>query len=319
LNVPCAPVERGFDRLAIDAKNLVAIADTGAFGGTIQANTDGRFNPNFNVQAQRQANGRSIEGAFNAFGGSGDDDGLRERRAPDGRLLLLGRSDGVFDFGGGEATSVYEGPLGGGRIRLNGLFEYNYSGYEGTEILLVPTGQERNLSDFDQSKGEVGVRWTRNLPRGMTLELLGSQQIVQTDSQGEFDTPDFTSESINDEASGESIGSGSVKFASLATPWGGIDFETGSEVAFNFVESATAFRFNESPLLLPGDDTRVEELRSESFVSGVWTPKTNLSVTAALRYERSRITATGTGGEAETDLSFLKPRLNVSWTHRAGH
>lgn len=292
---------------------------TGSVGGTLQANTNGRLSPDLRVQAQRQINGRSIEGAFSVSTGSGDDDGLRERRSPDGRLLLLGRSDGAYDYTAAEATSVYEGPLAGGRVRLNGLFEYNYSGYEGTELLVFPTGQERNLSDYDQSKGEVGARWTRNLPRGMTLELLGSQQLIWTDSLGEYDTPDFTSQSINDETSGESIGSGSVKFASLTTPWGGIDFETGSEVAFNFVESATAFRFNDSALLLPGDDTRVEELRSESFVSGVWAPRDNLSVTGALRYERSRITATGSGGDAETDLSFLKPRLNVSWTPKPNH
>ena len=63
----------------------------------------------------------------------------------------------------------------------------------------------------------------------------------------------------------------------------------------------------------------MEELRSESFVSGVWAARENLSVTAALRYERSRITATGSAGDAETNLSFLKPRLNVAWTPAAGH
>lgn len=292
---------------------------TGSVGGTLQGNTNGRISPNFNIQAQRQADGRSIEGALSAFGGAGDDDGLRERRSPDGRLLLLGRSDGVYDYSGAEATGVYEGPLAGGRVRLNGLFEYNYSGYDGAEFLLVPIGQERNLSDYDESKSELGLRWTRSLPRGMTLELVGSQQLIWTDSIGEYDTPDFTSQSINDQTSGESIGSGSIKFASLESPWGGIDFEAGSEVAFNFVESATAFRFNDSPLLLPGDDTRVEELRSESFLSGLWAPRDNLSVTGALRYEQSRITATGSGGEAETDLSFLKPRLNVSWTPWPSH
>lgn len=292
---------------------------SGSVGGTLQANTNGRINPNFNLQAQRQANGRSIEGALSTFGGSGDDDGFRERRSPDGQLLLLGRSAGVYDYSGAEATSVYEGPLGGGRVRLNGLLEYNSSGYDGADILLFPTGVERNLSDYNQTKGEVGARWTRNLPRGMTLELLGSQQHIWTDSVGEYDTPDFTSRSINDETSGESIGSAEIKFASLETPWGGIDVETGSEIAFNFVESATAFRFNESALSLPGDDTRVEELRTESFVSAVWAPKSNLSVTAAMRYERSRITAAGSGGAAETNLSFLKPRLNVSWTPRPNH
>ena len=87
----------------------------------------------------------------------------------------------------------------------------------------------------------------------------------------------------------------------------------------NFVKSDTAYRFNASALLLPGDDTRVEELRSESFVSGTWAARANLSVTAAIRYERSRITATGSAGEGQTDLSFIKPRLNIAWTPAPGH
>jgi hypothetical protein len=292
---------------------------SGSVSATLQASTEGRLNPNFNLQIQRQAGGRSIEAALNAYGGSGTDNGFRERRSQDGQLLLLGGSDGVFDYGGAEATSVYEGPLGGGRVRLNGLIQKSYSGYEGSDLLLVPAGEERNLSDFNRTRAEVGARWTRSLPLGMTLEMVGSQQYSQSDSVGEYNTPDFTSGSVNEETSAESIGSASVKFASLATPWGEIDFETGSEIAFNFVESATSFRFNESSLLLPGDDTRVEELRSESFVSAVWAPRPNLSITTALRYERSRITAEGSGGTAETNLSFLKPRLNVSWTPRPNH
>ncbi len=292
---------------------------TGSVGGTFQANTEGRFNPSFNLQAQRQANGRSIEAAFSTYGGSGEDNGLRERRAPDGQLLLLGRTEGVFDYSGAEATSVYEGPLAGGRLRLNGLIEYNADGYDGADRLLFPTGEERNLNEESQTRAEVGVRWTRNLPLGMTMELLGSQQRIWDEEAGAFDTPDFTSRSVNEETRGESIGAATVKFAALQTPLGGVEIETGSEVAYNFVESATAFRFNDSPLLLPGDDTRVEELRSESFVSAVWAPQTNLSVTAAMRYERSRITAGGSGGAAETNLGFLKPRLNVSWTPRPSH
>jgi hypothetical protein len=71
--------------------------------------------------------------------------------------------------------------------------------------------------------------------------------------------------------------------------------------------------------LLPGDDTRVEELRSETFVTGVWSPRPTLSVETTLRYEASRITAEGTAGEAETELAFLKPRLNVAWTPAPGH
>lgn len=302
--------------------NVIRAPDGGVTGfvsGNLQANTDGRFNPSFNLQAQRQFDGRSIEAAFSTYGGSGEDYGVRERRTPDGRLLLLGRTDGTFEYSGAEITSVYEGPLAGGRVRLNGLVEYNADGYDGIDRLLFPTGQERNLGDESQTRAEVGVRWSRDLPLGMTMEVLGSKQRVWDEEAGEFDTPEFTSQSVNEETRGESIGSAAVRFASLNTPLGAVDIETGSEVAFNFVESATAFRFNGSPLLLPGDDTRVEELRSESFVSAGWAPQTTLSVTAAMRYERSRITAGGSGGAAETNLAFLKPRLNVSWTPRPSH
>lgn len=302
--------------------NVIRSPDGGVSGSVsanLQADTRGRLQPNLNLQVRRQWDGRSLEGSLSGFTGEGDDRGLRERWSPAGDLMLLGVSQGVFDFHGVSGTTVYEGPLAGGRIRLNGLIDVNGSGYDGQDILIVPFGRETNLSDSSQAKGEIGLRWTRSLPRGMTLEILGSQQLIDSESASTYDTPDFTSASFSDGWRGESIGSASLKFASLQTPYGPIDFEVGSEVAFNFVETGSAYRFDGSPLLLPGDDTRVEELRSESFVSGVWTPRENLSVTGALRYEQSRITATGTAGDAETNLSFLKPRLNIAWTPAAGH
>ena len=302
--------------------NVIRSPDGGVSGSvsaSVTNNTQGRLQPNLNLQARRQWDGRSLEASLSAYQGSGDDEGIRERRSPTGELLLLARSQGVFDFHGVSGTTVYEGPFAGGRIRLNGLIDVNGSGYEGSDLLIVPSGRETSLSDSAQTKGEIGLRWTRSLPLGMTLEVLGSQQLIDNDSTGSYETPEFTSATVSDGRRGESIGSGSLKFASLATPYGSIDFEAGSEIAFNFVESGTAYRFDGLPLLLPGDDTRVEELRSESFVSGVWTPRDNLSVTGALRYERSRITATGSAGAAETDLNFLKPRLNIAWTPAAGH
>ena len=93
-----------------------------------------------------------------------------------------------------------------------------------------------------------------------------------------------------------------------------MSLETGSEVALNWVNTATAYTFDDSPLLLPGDDTEVEELRNESFVTALWAARPNLSIEGNLRYELSRITATGTAGDAETTLDFLKPRAVATWT-----
>ena len=299
--------------------NVIRSPDAGV-SGSITANAslsdEGELSPGLNIQAQRQAGGRSIEGSLRLNNGRFNNDSARERLAPDGAPILRSISDGGGDFRSAEANTVYEGPLAGGRIRANALVNYNTSLFEELDLLTFPIADEEStLSDSERVKGEAGLRWTRSLPRDMTLEVIGFQSLTQEDSIGSYDTPVFTSDNVTERSLGESIVSGSVKFAE----WRDISFEAGTEVAFNFVETATAFKFNESPLFLPGDDTRVEELRNESFVTGVWAARSNISVEAALRYELSRITATGNAGGAESSYGYLKPRLNASWTPRPGH
>jgi len=302
--------------------NVIRKPDAGVSGavsvGTNLVNT-GDLQPNLYLQVQQQRGGRSLEGSLQLYHGPGAQNGYRIRTAPDGTVLLRALSTGDYLFDQAEATGVYEGPLAGGRLRANGLVSYNSSDYAFTDLLVIPFGREDSVSRDEQWKGEMALRWTRSLPRGATLELVSSQQLIHATSDGRYDTPDFTSQSLSGEDKGESIVNGSVKFAALNTPIGAWTFETGSEAALNWVESDTAYRFNDSPLLLPGDDTRVEELRSESFITGVWAARPNLSLETTLRYEASRITATGSAGEGETTLSFLKPRLNLGWTPKPGH
>ena len=288
---------------------------TGSVSGNASLSSQGRISPGFSVQAQRQWDGRSLDGALQVNANGSDSDGSRVRVAPDGRVLLRSRNTGAGDFQSGQATTVYEGPLAGGRVRANALLGYNASTYESLDRLIIPTGVERSRSDGDNLKGEIGLRWTRSLPRGMNLELVGFQQLTRDNGDYSYDTPDFTSATLSENTSGESIASAALKFA----PLGNLSIETGSEVALNWVESSDAFRFNDSPVLLPGDDTRVEELRSETFLTGVWSPRPTLSVETNLRYEASRITATGSAGDGETQLSFVKPRLNIAWTPAPGH
>ncbi|QTC92940.1 TonB-dependent receptor plug domain-containing protein [Brevundimonas goettingensis] len=302
--------------------NVIRKPDAGVSGAvSVGANlvSTGDIQPNLYLQIQQQRGGRSLEGSLQLYHGPGAQNGYRIRTAPDGTVLLRALSTGDYMFDQAEATGVYEGPLAGGRLRANGLFSYNGSDYAFTDLLVIPFGREDSVSQEETFKGEMALRWTRSLPRGATLELVGSQQLIHSTSDGLYDTPDFTSQSLSDEDRGESILNGSVQFASLNTPLGAWSFETGSEAALNWVESDTAYRFNGDPLLLPGDDTRVEELRSESFITGVWAARPNLSLETTLRYEASRITATGSAGEGETTLSFLKPRLNLGWTPKPGH
>ncbi len=299
--------------------NVIRRADggvTGSVSGGLTFTDQGRLQPSVTLQAQRQRDGRSLDGSFRYSAGSQETDSVRERRDPVGRLLLVGMEDGGFDYSTSEATGVYEGPLAGGRIRANALVNYNGSQYAGTDRLVFPGGSENSSSDSARWRGEAGLRWTRSLPRGMNLEMVAFQSITTNDNDSLYDTPEFTSLSLSDQLSGESIASAAVKFATFDTPWGDVGVETGTEVALNWVDTATAYTFNDSPLLLPGDDTRVEELRNESFITAQWSARPNLSFEANLRYELSRIVATGTAGEGETELAYLKPRLVATWTPR---
>jgi len=308
----------------VDMQGKAVVADvirrpdgglTGAVSANASLSNQGRLSPGFSIQAQRQRNGRSLDGALQVNANGSDNDGSRVRVAPDGRVLLRSQSRSAGDFQSAQATTVFEGPLAGGRVRANALVGYNASTYESLDRLIIPTGQERSISDGDSLKGEIGLRWTRSLPRGMNLELVGFQQLTREDNGSTYDTPDFTSDTLSENTSGESIVSAALKFA----PIGEFSLETGTEVALNWVESSSAFRFNASPLLLPGDDTRVEELRSETHLTGVWSSSPTLSVETTVRYEASRITATGSAGDGETQLSFIKPRLNIAWTPAPGH
>lgn len=288
---------------------------TGAVSANASLSDRGRVSPGFSIQAQRQWDGRSLDGSLQLNMFESESSGSRIRVAPDGRILLLADRGNENSNQSAQATTVYEGPLAGGRVRANALLGYNAGAYDGLDILILPTGVERSVSDDEFVKGEAGLRWTRSLPRGMNLELVGFQQLTRSNGDFTYDSPVFTSDTVSETTSGESIVSAGLKFA----PWGRWSLETGSELALNWVESSSAFGFNNSPVLLPGDDTRVEELRNESFVTGVWSPRSTLSIEANLRYERSRITATGSAGQAETQLAFLKPRLNVAWTPAPGH
>ena len=285
---------------------------SGAVSSSLNITDDLRLQPSVSLQAQRQRDGRSLDGSVRLSTGSQRITGRRDRRLPDGDLIFLAQSDAAVDFTSGETTGVYEGPLGGGRIRANALINYNGSDYQGLDRLLIPGGEERSGSDSTRWRGEAGLRWTRSLPRGFNLELVGFQSLTDNTNDGRYASPRFTSDTTTGQVSRESIVSGSVKFP----PTGRWSLETGSEMALNRVDTGTSYTFNGNPLRLAGDDTQVEELRTESFLTAGWAARPALSFEGGLRFETSRITAAGSAGEAETSLRYLKPRLMATWTPR---
>lgn len=288
---------------------------TGAVSASVNLDEDGGLTPNGQIQLQRRADGRSVEGSFRALKAGGPNSGSRARIDPTGLVLqdsrLAGRAE-IFLY---EATGVYEASLLGGRLRANTLLSYEDQAFNDRRTLIVPGGTEHSVNGGPRKEGEIGVRYSRDLPRGMSLEAVAFQSLFESDSTSRFETPTFVTDSLGERRSGESILSASVRFPRF----GDWSLEAGGEGVLNWLETSSARRFNNAPFSVAGDSIRVEEFRSDTFVTATWTPAPGLSIAPGLRYERSTITAGGSAGASDKSLQFLKPRLNLAWAPSPAH
>ena len=146
------------------------------------------------------------------------------------------------------------------------------------------------------------------------MELTGLQRYSTEDYTGVSRSSDDSSTFTADGASGESIGRAILRFR----PNDRWAFETGGEVAYNFLDSATAYEENGVPIPLPSSSVTVEELRGEVFGQMTWRPSPTLTIEGGLRVEVSEISQSG---DSDLTRSFVypKPRIQATWTPRTGH
>jgi hypothetical protein len=298
--------------------NVIRKPNTGlkaTLSGTMRTDESGLAAPNAQLQLQRSANGRSFDGSISANAGGNPVDNRRTRFGPGDVVLLRAIADGQQRYHIYNATGAYEGGFLGGRIRANGLFQTQRNHFHLRDRLVFPGGAEITTNAYSQDGGEAGLRYTRKLPHDIGLEIVGFQRLRNEGSDNSYDTPSFTSGTRSKTQSGESILSGKLQPKGL----GAWTFEGGVEAALNFVDNRTRYSFNNAPLSLSGDATRVEELRTETFGTATWAPTKTLSIETGVRYERSTITASGSAGGSDKTLGFVKPRLNIAWSPAKGH
>jgi outer membrane receptor protein involved in Fe transport len=233
----------------------------------------------------------------------------------DGDLLRRFKHDGTQHDFSYATTGVYEGPLAGGKLRLNTRVEHHWNEQGDPNILLFPGGSEVELFHGHGTSGELGARFSRDLTPHSAIELVAFQQLSDESYNDDFRTDDFDAGTLSLNRAGESIADAKFKLSGFH----GWDFETGAEAVFNFVDSGLDFTLDGAPLSLSGDATRVEESRQEAFVTATWRPRPKLAIEAGLRYEHSTISAKGDAGDAEKSLSFPKPRLVVTWAPSEHH
>jgi hypothetical protein len=214
-----------------------------------------------------------------------------------------------------RATGAVQRRVGGGLLRVNGLL--GWFGNENAQDLLIRSGggfDSFNEEESNDINSELGVSWARDLNPRLDLELTGLQRYAAEDYTGVSESRGDSSTFTADATSGESIGRAILRFR----PGSRWSFETGGEVAYNFLDSATAYAENGIPVPLPSSSVKVEELRGEVFGQATWRPDPTLTLEGGLRVEVSEISQSG---DSDLTKSFVypKPRIQATWTPRTGH
>jgi hypothetical protein len=287
----------------------------------IETNTyvypDGHLGPVLSARYSRREGDDQIEGSISGFSDrtDGTGDGVRRRYDAAGNLIQdadLVLWDRIRNL---RATGAVQRRIGGGLLRVNGLL--GWFGNENAQDLLIRSGagvDSFNDEQADNVNSELGVNWTRDLGTRSGLELTGLQRYSAEEYTGVSESSGDSSTFTADATSGESIGRAILRFR----PNDRWSFETGGEVAYNFLDSATAYEENGVPIPLPSSSVKVEELRGEVFGQATWRPAPTLTVEGGLRVEVSEISQSG---DSDLTKSFVypKPRIQATWTPWTGH
>lgn len=278
---------------------------------------DGYIGPVLSARYSRREGDEQIEGSISGFSDrtDGTGDGFRRRYDAGGNLIQdadLVLWDRIRNV---RATGAVQRRVGGGLLRVNGLL--GWFGNENSQDLLIRSGPGNDSFNDEQSdnvNSELGVNWAVDLSPRTGLELTGLQRYSIEDYTGMSESSGDTSTFTADSTSGESIGRAILRFR----PNDRWSFETGGELAYNFLDSATAYEENGVPIPLPSSSVKVEELRGEVFGQATWRPSPTLTVEGGLRVEVSEISQSG---DSDLTKSFVypKPRIQATWTPAPGH
>lgn len=287
----------------------------------VESNTyvypDGYIGPVLSARWSRRDGDDQTEAAISGFTDrtDGTGDGYRRRYdaagglVQDADLVLWDRIRNV------RATGAVQRRIGGGLLRVNGLL--GWFGNESSQDLLIRSGpgvDSFNDERSDDVNSELGANWTWDLGPRTGFELTGLQRYSTEDYTGVSESSGDSSTFTADGSTGESIARAILRFR----PNDRWAFETGGEVAYNFLDRATTYEENGVQIPLPSSSVKVEELRGEIFGQITWRPGPTLTIESGLRLEVSEISQSG---DSDLTKSFVypKPRLQATWTPRRGH
>lgn len=278
---------------------------------------DGYIGPVIRAQYSRRAGDEQIEGAFSATVDrtGATNQGRRQRFTPSGTLIQDAEIDSRDRFRNVRASGAIQRPWAGGLLRINAVTSWSNDDREQDIFILAGAGDDDFSNESEEElDGELGASWIRPLGAGKELELTGLQRLEVETVESGFVRTGRTGRFTGEATSGETVGRGVVRYQRVDR-W---TFEGGAEIAYNFLDTDSAFEENGVPIALPGASVLVEELRSEVSGQATWRPAPNLTVEAGLRVEVSEIRQSGDTDSAKSFV-YPKPRLLVTWTPMPNH
>jgi hypothetical protein len=278
---------------------------------------DGYIGPILAGRYSRREGDDLIEGSISATTDrtDGTSDGFRRRYDAVGNLIQ--DADLVLwdRFRNVRATGAVQRGVLGGKLRVNGLL--SWFGNQNSQDVLIRSGagvDSFNDEESDSVDSELGMNWTRDLGPRLGLELTGLQRYSTEGYTGVSESGGDSSTFTADATAGESIARAVLRYR----PDDRWAIETGGEVAYNFLDSATAYEENGVAIPLPSASVKVEELRGEAFGQATWRPSPKFTLEAGVRVEVSEISQSGDSDQSKSFV-YPKPRIQATWTPRPGH
>lgn len=286
---------------------------SGAASLSVNLDLRGEVNHSFSMNAQRQANGRTLDGSIETFEGGGQNQSVSLRVAPNGSLLRETRARNQFKFTRSSANAAYETPLLGGNLRVNGQYGAERSRGVST-TLIAPGGAFGSENRGEDSNSEIGARYSRTLG-GVRFETVVLHQRTQNESTFDFSEPGITQFTTNFRKTGQSVLTQTVALPAR----GAWTLTGGAEAAYNWFTTSSADVINGTLFPVAGSEQDQDELRLEAFATANWAPNPRFSAQFGLRVESSTMAIVTESDDREQSFFYAKPRINVSWRPRTGH
>lgn len=230
--------------------------------------------------------------------------------------------DGVFREQGGGANLKLEKPFEGGdvlRFNFESAFVKLREDFAETRFLVMG-GPDVALFTFPLEffEYELGADYEHAFTDNFDVKLIAlfGRENEKFESGFEFLPAAGEREEslfISDETRGETIGR--IEF-----DWKGWErhvIQFGGEIARNYIDSKAEFFVDDgsgvlAPQMIDGANTRVSELRGETFAKDSWAASPALTVDAGFALELSRIAQSG---DADNSRFFVYPKPSLTFTY----